>query len=120
MSMRQAVARQSGFTEDLAARVANYENEDLPGVLKAALRLADAWLSAPADMSPALIDDVRTHLTQEEIVDLITELWKNSRNKMYVAFGMGPAIDADRLTYVQFDHDTGKILTVAESGTRAV
>ncbi len=71
-------------------------------------------------MSRELIDEVRAHLSQSEIVDLIMELWKNSRNGMYVAFGMGPAINRERLTYVDFDHSTGKIMTVDEPGARAV
>ena len=120
MFMRQAVARQSGFTEDMAAKVANYEHEDLPAPMKAALRLADAWLSAPSAISRELIEEVRTHLTQDQVVDLIMELWKNSRNKMYVAFGMGPAVTAGSLTYVDFDQSTLKILKVGESGTQAV
>ena len=118
--MRQAVARQKWLYGGSGGKVSDYENEDLPGSIKAALRLADSWLGAPSAISKELIDDVRAHLNQEQIIDLIMELWKNSRNKMYVAFGMGPAINSEHLAYVEFDQSTEKILTVGEPGIRAV
>jgi len=55
MSARSAVALQQGVDEEMLAEVDRYEDSDsdLSPAQKAALRLADAYVTAPAEMSDA-------------------------------------------------------------------
>lgn len=120
MSLRLAVARSAGFTEEVAAKIDDYERSDLPERAKVALRLADAWLSAPAGISRELLAQVRRHFSREQVLDLVFTLCKNSRNKMYTAFGMEPAVDPSRVTLIEFDEASGRIMTVGEKENRAL
>lgn len=120
MSLRLAVARSAGFSEEAAAKIDDYERSDLPQRAKVALRLADAWLGSPAGISQELLADVRRQFSREQVVDLILQLCKNSRNKMYTAFGMEPAVDPSRVTLIEFDAASGRIMTVGEKKNRAL
>jgi alkylhydroperoxidase family enzyme len=90
MSARSAVALQQGVDEELLAEVDRYEDSDsdLAPAQKAALRLADAYLTAPAEMSDAAKQEVAANLTATQIVETVLKLMGFSNDKVMVALGL--------------------------------
>ena len=81
-----------GATEDLVAKLADYEDSDLPERTKAALRLADALSS---DHRPvvdgAFMAALREHFTNEQILDLgMTVSFASGWQRFIEAFGIVP------------------------------
>jgi hypothetical protein len=52
------------------------------------LRLADAYLISPAQMSEAVKDDVADHLSEEQIIEIVLKLIGFSSDKVMVALGL--------------------------------
>jgi alkylhydroperoxidase family enzyme len=88
MSARGAVALQQGVDEQMLDKVDHYDDSDLTPVQQAALRLADAYLGAPAEMSDAVRADVAAHLTSLQVVELVLKLMGFSSDKAMVALGL--------------------------------
>ena len=109
MSVRSAVAGQQGFDDAMEAKIADFERSDLPERIKVALRLADAWLSAPGQISDALRDQVRAHYTPEQVTEMVLSTWKWSQNKMMTSLGMAPAVDTEKKTLFGFDEKSGTL-----------
>lgn len=86
--MRSAVALQQGVDEELLAKVDRYEESDLPASHRAALRLADAYLVAPAELSDAVRREVLEHFTPAQVVELVLKLVGFSGDKVMVALGL--------------------------------
>jgi alkylhydroperoxidase family enzyme len=81
-----------GATEDLVAKLADYEDSDLPERTKAALRLADVL---SGDRQPvvdgALMAALREHFTDEQILDLgMTVSFASGWQRFIEAFGIVP------------------------------
>ena len=72
----------------MLAAVDHYEQSDLSPVQQAALRLADAYLIAPAEMSEAVKDDVAANLSPDQIIELVLKLMGFSSDKVMVALGL--------------------------------
>lgn len=109
MSVRSAVAGQQGFDDAMEAKIADFERSDLPERLKVALRLTDAWLYAPGQVSPALRAQVREHYTPQQITEMLLAIWKWSQNKMMTSLGMAPAVNDAKKTLFAFDERSGKL-----------
>jgi alkylhydroperoxidase family enzyme len=88
MSARSAVARQRGATEQMLDNVDNYEDSDLSLDQKAALRVADAFLTSPADMTETARAEVAAHLTQAQVVEVTLKIMGNASDKIMVALGL--------------------------------
>jgi alkylhydroperoxidase family enzyme len=88
MSARSAVALQEGVTEEMLAKVDDYAVSNLTPEQKASLRLADAYLTSPADMSQSVRDEVATHLSPAQVVELTVKLVGFSNDKVMVALGL--------------------------------
>jgi alkylhydroperoxidase family enzyme len=88
MSARSAVALQQGADEELLAAVDHYEDSDLSAMQQAALRLADAYLVSPADMSEPVKQEVSANLTPEQVVESVLKLMGFSSDKVMVALGL--------------------------------
>ena len=88
MSARGAVAQQQGVDEETLAKVDHYDDTDLSQFQKAALRLADAYLTAPAEMGTAVREDLAAHLTPVQVVELVFKLMGFSSDKAMVALGI--------------------------------
>jgi alkylhydroperoxidase family enzyme len=86
--MRNAVALQHGATEELLAQVDSYESSDLPEDQKLLLRLTDAFLSSPSEVSAQLQEELSEHFTAAQIVDLLLHLIQWSRDKAMVALSL--------------------------------
>jgi alkylhydroperoxidase family enzyme len=80
-----------GATEDVVAKLADYEASDLPERTKAALRLADR-LTGPNPMVDAdFYETLRRHLRDDEILDLgMTATFVSGWQRFIEAFGIVP------------------------------
>ena len=90
MSARSAVALQQGVDEEMLAEVDRYEDSDsdLSAAHKAALRLADAYLNSPAEMSDEVKQEVAANLSATQIVETVLKLMGFSNDKVMVALGL--------------------------------
>jgi hypothetical protein len=88
MSARSAVALQEGVDEPMLASVDHYEESDLSRAQKAALRLADAFLASPSDMSVSVKGEVADQLSAAQVVELTVKLMGFSNDKVMVALGL--------------------------------
>jgi alkylhydroperoxidase family enzyme len=88
MSARSAVALQQGVDEEMLSDVDHYETSDLSPAHQAALRLADAYLIAPAEMSESVKRDVAANLTPTQVVEVVLKLMGFSSDKVMVALGL--------------------------------
>ena|SRR5438093_3967261 len=88
MSARSAVALQHGVDEEMLAAVDRYEDSDLSRAQRAALRLADAYLTSPGEMSESVKREVAAHLTPAQVVELVLKLMGFSSDKVMVALGL--------------------------------
>jgi alkylhydroperoxidase family enzyme len=88
MSARSAVALQQGADEQLLAAVDHYADSELSPNQQAALLLADAYLTSPADLTDEARQELAAHLTTLQIVELVVQLMVNSSDKTMVALGL--------------------------------
>jgi alkylhydroperoxidase family enzyme len=88
MSARGAVAQQQGVDEEMLEKVDHYEDSDLSPEQRAALRLADGYLIAPAAMTDAVRADIAAHLAPAQVVELVLKLMGFSSDKALVALGI--------------------------------
>ncbi len=105
MSLRLGVARDAGLDETMAAKIDRYEQSDLPERHKVALRLTDAFVTAPGAISEDLRAQVRRHFTEAQIVELMLDMSKWSTQKLSVALGTDDPIDAEHLSILNFDRE---------------
>lgn len=103
MSLRLGVARDNGLDEDMAAKIDRYEASDLPERHKVALRLTDAFVTAPGSIGAELRAQARAHFTEAQLVELMLDMSKWSTQKLSVALGTDDPIDAERLSILNFD-----------------
>ena len=96
MSVRGAVAQQQGADEELLAEVDHYEDSRLTPMQKAALRLADAYLTYPAGMGDEVKEEVLSHLSAAQVAELVVKLMGFSSDKIMVALGL----DLEELTII--------------------
>jgi alkylhydroperoxidase family enzyme len=80
-----------GATEDLVAKLADYEASDLPERTKVALRLADRLAGDRPAIDPALDADLRRHFTGDQLIDLgMTLTFASGWQRFIEAFGIVP------------------------------
>ena len=87
--------------------VLRFEESDLPGRHKAALRLASAFLGAPSTLTAEARAEALKYFSAEEIVGLLFKLTSFLVNKPRAALGIDGALDPERLTPIKFG-DLGK------------
>ena len=88
MSARGAVAQQQGADEQLLEQVDHYESSELSAEQRAALRLADAYLIAPAAMTDATRAEIASELTATQVVEAVLKVMGFSSDKAMVALGI--------------------------------
>jgi alkylhydroperoxidase family enzyme len=81
-----------GATEDLVAKLADYEHSDLPERTKAALRFADLMTApGPPALGPELHAELRHHFTDDQILDLgMTIAFASGWQRFIEAVGIVP------------------------------
>ena len=103
MSLRLAVAKEHGLDEAMAERVDHYESGELADRHKVALRLADALMTLPGSISPALRDQAHQHFSPEELLELTLDVMKWNYQKVPVALGIDVEVRPGELTDLAFD-----------------
>ena len=80
-----------GATEDLVAKLADYEASDLPERTKAALRLADRLAGEQPAIDAEFHAMLRRHFTDDELIDLgMTLTFASGWQRFIEAFGIVP------------------------------
>jgi alkylhydroperoxidase family enzyme len=80
-----------GATEALVAKLADYEQADLPDRTKAALRYVDRLTSDAWRIDRAFYDDLRRDLTDDELLDLgMVALFFHGWQRLIDALGILP------------------------------
>jgi alkylhydroperoxidase family enzyme len=100
-----AVAKQHGLDEATAGLVDDYESSALSDRHKVALRVADAMMSQPGSISPALRGEVHQHFDNQEILELTLDVMKWNYQKVAVALGMDAEVTPGQLTDLHFGSD---------------
>ena len=80
-----------GASEELVAKLADYEASDLPERTKAALRLADRLTGESPTVDDASYEALREHFSDEQILDLgMTITFASGWQRFIEAFGIVP------------------------------
>ena len=80
-----------GATEDVVAKLEDYEASDLPERTKAALRLADRLAGEQPKGGAELHGQLRRHFTDDQIIDLgMTLTFASGWQRFIEAFGIVP------------------------------
>jgi alkylhydroperoxidase family enzyme len=80
-----------GASEELVAKLADYEISDLPERTKAALRLADRLTAENPLIDETAYEDLRRHFSDEQILDLgMTITFASGWQRFIEAFGIVP------------------------------
>jgi hypothetical protein len=70
---------------------------------RAALALADAEMTMPADLSPQVVDELRAHFDDEQLLELTLDVMKWNYQKVAVALGTDDEVRPGELTELRFD-----------------
>jgi alkylhydroperoxidase family enzyme len=85
-----------GATEDVVAKLADYEASDLPERTKVALRFADRMTSETPVVDPEFHATLRRHFSDDQILDLgMTIAFASGWQRFIEAFGIVPDRWAD-------------------------
>jgi alkylhydroperoxidase family enzyme len=86
-----------GATEDIVAKLADYEHSELPDRTKTALRFADLMTgSKPPSIEPAFHAELQRHFTDDQILDLgMTIAFASGWQRFIEAVGIVPDRWAD-------------------------
>jgi alkylhydroperoxidase family enzyme len=80
-----------GATEDLVAKLADYERSDLPERTKAALRYTDRLTVERPALDREFYEELKRHLTDDELLDLgMMVMFFNGWQRFIDAFGILP------------------------------
>ncbi len=104
-SRRSVAAIDGGADEATFDAVDRYETSDLPDATKAALALTDAIIWTPYAVPPGVLAAARTHLTDEQVVEVVLDVTRNAANKIAVALGADAATVTDGVELFTTDTD---------------
>ncbi len=90
----------AGFGEDIGEKVLRFEQGDFSERQKAALRLADAFLTVPSGLTEKARQQALEQFSPAEIVALLLRLASFLVNKPRAALGIDGALDPQRLTRI--------------------
>ena len=80
-----------GATEDVVAKLVDYEASDLPERTKMALRFADRMTGERPTVDPAFHQALREHFSDDQILDLgMTIAFASGWQRFIEAFGVVP------------------------------
>ncbi|HTH07435.1 MAG TPA: hypothetical protein VMS14_08930 [Ilumatobacteraceae bacterium] len=102
-SLRTTTGRDAGVDETMTAKIDRYETSDLPDRHKVALRLADAMMTQPGEMSSELKRQLHEHFTDAELLELSLDVMKWNYQKVPVALRTDAEPAPGQLTMLEFD-----------------
>lgn len=91
-SVRLVAAREAGVDETMVGKIERYEQSDLPEHQKIALRLADALMSQPNQISDELTSQLREHFNDEQLLEITLDVMKWNYQKVPVALRLDVAL----------------------------
>ena len=103
--MRGAVARQHGLDEQLVAKVADRNSDELAAPHQAAVRLADFLMTQPGEIDADLASELRRHFSDDQIVELTLDVMKWNYQKIAVSLRVDAEVRPGELTDLVFDAD---------------
>jgi AhpD family alkylhydroperoxidase len=113
-SLRLAEARDAGATDAVTAQIDHYETSDLSERHKVALRIVDAVIWLPGEMTDDLVEQAHEHFSDEELAELLVDITKWSTQKIHVTLG------TDGTERVPLDESGIALLSFDEQGAAAV
>jgi alkylhydroperoxidase family enzyme len=108
-SIRSARAITAGADESMFTKVDWYETTDLSERHKVALRLTDAVITQPTEITPELVAQVRTYFEPAEVVEMVFDILRNSAQKVAVALAADGAHVTEGVEYYDLAAD-GEVL----------
>jgi alkylhydroperoxidase family enzyme len=117
-TLRLADAARAGVDAQMTDQIDHYESSDLSERQKTALRIVDAFIWRPTEMSDELVEQAHAHLTDAELAELLVDITKWSTQKVHVTLGTDgidrlPVGDAG-VAYFGFDSG-GRVAGYSES-----
>lgn len=113
-SLRLEEAREAGATDAVTAQIDHFESSDLSERHKVALRIVDAFIWLPGEISKELEAQAHEHFTDEELAELLVDITKWSTQKIHVTLG------TDGTDRVPLDEAGIALLSFDEQGSAAV
>ncbi len=110
-SRRSQDAIAAGADESAFDAVDTHASSNLPDPVKAALALADTLIQAPYDVPAEVVTAVRTHLREEQTVEVVLDVMRNAANKIAVALGADAANVSEGVELFTTDAD-GNVTTL--------
>lgn len=91
MDINSAVGRQRGLSDERLLELSRYEESlAYAEVERLVLRLADAMTATPANVSDELFAALRSHFSEEQIVELVSAIaWENYHARFNRVFDVG-------------------------------
>lgn len=117
-TLRLADAAAAGVDDDLAAKIDYYESSDLSERQKTALRIVDAVIWRPTEITPELVEQAHTCFTADEIAEILVDITKWSTQKIHVTLGTDGAdrlpVNEAGVAYFGFD-ESGRVASMGPS-----
>jgi alkylhydroperoxidase family enzyme len=104
-STRSVQAIKAGADESMFTKIDWYETTDLTERHKVALRLTDAVITQPAEITPELVVQVRTYFDPAEVVEIVFDILRNSAQKVAVALAGDEAHVTEGVEYYDLADD---------------
>ena len=108
-TLRLADAAVMGTDAEMTAKIDHYESSDLEERSKVALRIVDAFIWRPTDLSDVLVAQAREVFTDAELAELLVDITKWSTQKIHVALGTDGIdrleVNSDGVVYFGFGED---------------
>lgn len=115
-TLRLADAQQSGVNVDMESKIDFYEISDLSERHKTALRIVDAFIWRPQDMSDELVAQAHEYFSEMELAEILVDITKWSTQKIHVTLGTDGAdhvqTDDRGVAYFAFADD-GKVARIS-------
>jgi alkylhydroperoxidase family enzyme len=108
-STRSVQAISGGADESMFDKIDWYETTDLSERHKVALRLTDAIITQPTEITPELVTQVRRYFEPAEVVEIVFDISRNSAQKVPVALAADQAHVTEGVEYYDLD-DEGEVL----------
>lgn len=89
----------------MASKVNGYGDSDLPASQIAALKLADLLMTQPGEIDAQLSVELRSHFTDDQLVELTLDVMKWNYQKVAVALGTDVEVSPGELAELRFDTD---------------
>ena len=102
-SLRTTTGRDAGVDDTMTAKIDRYELSDLPERHKVALRLADAMMTQPGEISSELAAQLHEYFTDAELLELSLDVMKWNYQKVPVALRTDVEPTPGHLTLLEFD-----------------